>query len=520
MRYDPTELLRADATRRQFLARAAGLVAMGTLGARRADATLRQSSYPFTLGVASGDPSPTGVVLWTRLAPDPLLGGGMPWSRVAVRWELARDEGFRQVVRRGSQLAIPELGHSVHVEVDGLEPGRHYWYRFMSGGEASRVGRTRTAPAAGRMAPEMNFAFASCQRYDDGLFTAYRHMADEDLDLVVHLGDYIYEYAARETNPVRAHIGTEIQSLAQYRNRYALYKLDPDLRAAHAAFPFVVTFDDHEVENNWAGDIPEAPPGGAVFLQRRAAAFQAFYEHMPLRRTSMPRGPDIQVYRRLPYGGLAQFHVLDTRQYRTDQPCGDGNKPLCDAAFDPAATITGAEQERWLMRGLRESRTRWNILAHQLPITQVDEAPGPEMRFSMDKWDAYIRSRQRLFEFLAPRPALNTVFITGDVHVNWAADLKEDFYDPNSRTLGVEFVGTSISTGGDGSDVNSSGVTRLAENPHFRFYNSQRGYVRCKLTPERWTTDYRVVPFVTAHGAPISTRKTLVVENGRPGIVS
>ena len=514
-----TDLARGQVTRRDFLVRAAGLVAMGTLDARRADALIRTAEYPFSLGVASGDPWPGGVVLWTRLAPDPMApGGGMPRSRVAVGWEVAEDESFRRVVKRGSALAVPELGHSVHVEVEGLQPARVYWYRFLSGGEASPIGRTKTAPRAGAPAGELRFAFASCQHYEMGFFNAHRHLAGEDLDLVVHLGDYIYEPGPLEDRP-RRHDGPEIRTLQQYRNRYALYKSDADLQGAHSRFPFIVTWDDHEVENNYANLIPEDEAEAAAFPQRRAAAYQAYYEHMPLRRSSMPRGPNLQLYRRLSYGGLAQFHVLDTRQYRTDQPCGEGNKPRCPGTLDPKATITGAAQERWLLQGLDRSSARWNVLANQLPIAQVDEAAGAAKVFSMDKWDAYVASRQRLMSFLATRKPSNPVVITGDVHVNWAAELKADFERPESRTVGVEFVGTSITSGGDGADMTASGESKLRENPHFKFFNGQRGYVRCTVTPERWTSDFRVVPYVSRPGAPISTRASLVVENGRPGIV-
>ena len=518
-RPDPIRaLLDREMSRRRFLGEAAALVALGTLDARRADAAVRLAAYPFTLGVASGDPSASGVVLWTRLAPHPLAGGGMPDARVPVGWELASDEGFRRVVARGRALAVPELAHSVHVELRGLQPARHYWYRFWYGGEASPVGRTRTAPAAGSVQRDLRFAFVSCQNYEEGYYTAYRHLAEEELDLVVHLGDYIYEYSPVVGRP-RSHVTPEIRTLDDYRNRYALYKTDPDLQAAHAAFPFVVTTDDHEVDNNYAGLIEESGLSGEYFERRRAAAYRAYYEHMPLRGASLPRGPDMDLYRRLPYGDLALFHVLDTRQYRTDQPCGDGVKPVCAAVVDPAATITGAAQERWLLEGLDRSTARWNVLANQLPITPMEEAAGPDVTFSMDKWDAYVHSRQRLLDFIATRGPSNPVVITGDVHANWASEIRARPADPRSPILGVELVGTSISSGGDGSDVNATAWRRLGENPHMKFYNTQRGYVRCAVTPELWTTDYRIVPYVSRPGAPVLTRSTLVVESGRPGFV-
>jgi alkaline phosphatase D len=344
-------------------------------------------------------------------------------------------------------------------------------------------------------------------------------MAQEELDLVVHLGDYIYEGPPSPT-AVRPHEGTEEPvTLEGYRNRYAQYKSDPNLQAAHAAFPWVTTWDDHEVDNNYADEIPQDPElqSREEFLLRRAAAYQVYYENMPLRRFSIPRGPDMQLYRRLTFGDLVEFNVLDTRQYRSDQACGDGQDVGCTEALDPSRTITGAEQERWLFEGLDRSQARWNVLAQQVFMAQRDFDPEAEVRLSMDAWDGYAASRDRLFDFIQKRQPANPIVLTGDVHSNWVADLKADFSNPNSATLGTEFVGTSISSGGNGTDTNANTVNILAENPHIKFFNGQRGYVRCELTPARWQSDYKVVPFVTTPDAPISTRASFVVENGRPG---
>jgi alkaline phosphatase D len=336
------------------------------------------------------------------------------------------------------------------------------------------------------------------------------------LDLVIHLGDYIYEGGPLPNRP-RIHNGPEPVTLVDYRNRYALYKSDPDLRQAHAVFPWIVTWDDHEVDNNYANDIDQDGSPPEVFLARRAQAYQAYYEHMPLRRSTLPRGPKMQLYRRLRYGDLAEFSVLDTRQYRNDQPCGDGSKPPCPAALDPRATILGAEQERWLRDSLAQSRARWNVIAQQVMIAPFDSGPGPEQRFSMDKWSGYVAARNRLLGFLGERRPSNPVVITGDIHSNWVADLKADFDRPNSAVVGTEFVGTSISSGGDGIDMRPETERQMAENPHIKFFNGQRGYVRCNLTPGRWQTDYRILAAVSQPGAPISTRASFVVENGKPG---
>ncbi|MEX0911914.1 MAG: alkaline phosphatase D family protein, partial [Gemmatimonadota bacterium] len=374
----------------------------------------------------------------------------------------------------------------------------------------------RTAPAAGARVDSFLFAFASCQNFQAGYYTAHRHMAEEDLRLVVHLGDYIYEGGVGQNMP-RAHDGPEIVTLQDYRDRYALYKSDPDLQAAHAAAAWSVTWDDHEVDNNYAGDLDQDGTAPEAFLQRRAAAYQAFYENMPLRRASMPIGSDLRLYRRLTFGDLAEINVLDTRQYRTDQPCGDGFHSDCSGALDPDATILGPAQEKWLLDGLGRSRSRWNVLANQVPIAQIDRGAGPEEIYQMDKWDGYIASRDRVTHFIRDRSVSNPVVITGDVHVSWVADVKTDYQETASHPVATEFVGTSISSGGDGSDMTAAGEAMLAENPHMKYFNGQRGYVRCALTPEHWVSDYRVVDYVSRRGAPIRDQARFVVEHGRPG---
>jgi len=511
--------------RRRFLTLmgAAGLTAVTQAPLARAARDLSPiAGYPFTLGVASGDPTPDGAVLWTRLAPAPLSGGGMPQRNVPVDWEVARDEGFRRTVRSGTATAAPRLGHSVHVELEGLGAGREYFYRFRADGEVSRVGRLRTAPAPGRPVDRLRFAFASCSQYEHGFFTAYGRMAEEDLDVVLHLGDYIYEYGPNVYRApggnVRIHSGPEIVSLTDYRNRHAQYKTDPDLQLAHARHPWVVTWDDHELDNNWADEVPEDAQPIEAYLRRRAAALQAYYEHMPLRRRQRPRGIDLRLYRRLTYGDLVSFNVLDTRQYRSDQPCGDRFRSDCPERFAPTQTITGPEQERWLLAGLEDSRTRWNVLAQQVFFANVDYQAGPEIGINPDAWDGYVASRDRILGAIAERNVDNPIVLTGDVHRNFAADLKANFADPASETLGSEFVATSITSGGDGADTSPTDPALLAENPHVKFTNNQRGYVRCTVDRSQWRSDFRVVPYVKRPGAPVTTRQSFVVEAGRPGL--
>lgn len=509
--------------RREFLVAGGSLLAWPVL-AGPASAAFRRlvkwKDYPFQLGVASGEPLPDGFVLWTRLAPEPLVGGGMPAENIEVTWRVATDEALKHVVAEGTAVAGPELAHSVHVEVSGLEPARWYWYQFTAGGEASPVGRTRTAPRREDLPERLRFAFASCQHWEYGFYTAYEHMAQEELDLIVHLGDYIYEGAAGK-KAVRQHVGRKCDSLEDYRNRLAQYRTDRHLQSAHRLFPWIVTWDDHEVENNYAGAISEVPDfEPAKFLERRARAYQAYYEHMPLRRAQLPQGPNLELYRRIDFGRLAKFAVLDTRQYRTDQPCGDNNKPPCKETEDPGATLLGDAQEQWLYAGLKASPAQWNVLAQQVMMARVDRLPGPLAAFSMDQWPGYEVNRQRVLKFFAEAKPSNPIVLTGDIHNNWVNDLQVDSTRPDSPVVATEFVGTSITSGGDGNEGGLTGSLTLSENPFVKFYNNQRGYVVCDVTPQNWTSHYRIVPYVTRPGAPLATAKSFVVADGRPGAVS
>ncbi len=504
-------------SRRALLARA-GLQGLGALflsvpllGAECRAQKTKFSTNPFTLGVASGDPTADGIVLWTRLAPDPLNGGGMSPNDVPVTWRIAKDDQFKTVVQQGNAVASAKLGHSVHVELTGLEPSRWYWYQFSVGGMESPVGRTKTTPRAGSKLQKVTFASVSCQNYQDGYYNAYQQMvATEDLDLVVHLGDYIYEGGVGKDKP-RQHNGPEPTDLDGYRNRYALYKSDKNLQAAHAAFPWIVTWDDHEVENNYANLHRDnlIPPGDLA--PRRVAAYQAYYEHQPLRRAQLPVGPDLLLYRRLAFGDLIDMHVLDTRQYRAAQTTQEKR-------HDPAQVILGKTQEDWLTGGMDKSRAKWNVMAQQIFLSQRDLKAGPETSYSMDAWDGYADTRDRLMRFLAQRKPNNPIVLSGDVHNNWAANLKADFNKPESAVVGAEFVCTSISSSGDGVDMTKGAESTLVENEHIKFFNGQRGYVKCAVTPALWKTEYRVVPQVTKPGAAIFTRATFVVENGKPGL--
>ncbi|MER7413593.1 MULTISPECIES: alkaline phosphatase D family protein [Streptomyces] len=530
------EIRRAAAAldRRRFLTTTGAALALafttdlpGSAHAAEADARTVLKADPFTLGVASGDPLPGSVVLWTRLAPKPYeSGSGLPNARIAVEWEIARDARFRRVVRRGRTTAHPEFDHSVHVEAGGLAPGSVYHYRFRAGGHTSPAGRTRTAPEAGARLDQLRLAAVSCQAYHDGYYTAHRHLAEEDVDLVFHLGDYLYEYAVDAHGGARKYtdrtlpeiFNRETTTLEDYRLRYALYKSDPDLRAAHAAHPFLVTWDDHETENNYADDTPEDGGPAEEFLVRRAAAYRAYWENQPLRRPQRPRGPDMQLYRRLRFGTLAQFDILDTRQYRSDQAYGDGAHHPGPESEDPKRTMTGAAQERWLIDGWRTSRTLWNVVPQQVTFSERRTDSTPAYKVSMDAWDGYPASRERLLAGAESAGVRNLMVLTGDVHKHYAYDIKRDFGDQKSRTMGTEIVATSITSGKDGQDKPADWDSYMGANPHMKFYNGRRGYVTVRLTRQRAHIDFRAVSAVTTPGAPVHTAASFVTEVGDQGL--
>ncbi|MGW6931264.1 alkaline phosphatase D family protein [Lentzea sp. NPDC054927] len=468
---------------------------------------------PFTLGVASGDPTPDGVVLWTRLAPEPLAEdglGGMPGRAIEVLWQVAADDRFTRMVQHGSTLARPEEAHSVHVELSGLEPGREYFYRFKALNHLSRTGRTRTTPQPNALQVPLTMAFASCAQYEHGYFTAYRRLAEDEPDLVLHLGDYTYEYesgihVAPQGN-VRHVDGPTTTTLAAYRRRQAQYKTDPDLQAAHAAAPWAVVWDDHEIDNNWAGLLPDKPQPN--FLARRAAAIQAYYENMPLRRSS-------RLYRRIGWGSLATFHMLDTRQYRTDQACGDGLQ-LCPERLEPERTMLGAAQEDWLFNGFRGSEARWDVLGQQVFFSQYDYIPGEVDKFLLDAWDGYVADRNRVVAGFAD--VRNAIVLTGDVHAAWGAEVKQRWDDPSSKTLATELVTTSITAGGDGSEEYAETPLWLRENPHVKYFNNRRGYTLTRFTPDELRTDFRGLDYVTKPGSPVRTKASFAVEDRLPGL--
>ncbi len=475
--------------------------------------SLKLNANPFVLGVASGYPTPNSVVLWTRLLHDALGQSAVP-----VRWEVALDEGMRKIVRRGQEYATAEWAHSVHAEVTGLDAGREYWYRFSAAGQQSPIGRTRLTPAVGARMNRLRFAVASCQKYENGFYTAYRHMLDDNLDLIVHVGDYIYEYESGGVNALRGDGSGVTFTLDEYRARYALYKSDPNLQAAHAAYPWLVTWDDHEVVNDYFGDA-SYDQGGDVFLARRAAAYRAYYEHMPLPRSAIPAGPIMQLYTRRRYGNLLTLHMLDSRQYRSRLAClGDeddgGMGARCARLFDAERTKLGMQQEHWLEQGLTQGST-WNVMAQGTPMAHVDFDAGPGVAYRRDVWDGYPAARQRLMDALVKTKAGNPIVLDGDIHAFQIANLHRQANDIASPVIASEFTATSISSGGISQRALDE---RRKSNPNVLLSDaSRRGYLVMEFTPERVQADLVTVDNVRERESPRGLMARYVVENGKPG---
>ncbi|HET6298739.1 MAG TPA: alkaline phosphatase D family protein [Kribbella sp.] len=473
--------------------------------------------YPFQLGIASGEPDAGSVVLWTRLAPLPLNAdghGGMANANVVVDWQVSTNDLFTTLVASGSVTATYAAAHSVHVVASGLNPDSDYFYRFRAQGHLSQVGRTRTAPAVGTNGRDLVMAFTSCSHYEEGYFTAYRRMAEDNPGVILHLGDYIYEYPATAGRP-RLHAGTvEISTIADYRRRYAQYKTDPDLQAAHAVAPWIVVPDDHEVENNYANTVrADSTPvlTAAQWTARRTAAYQAYYENMPLRPAQANNGNGIPLYRRLRWGNLATFHMLDTRQYRNDQACSDGWK-ICSDADLATRSLPGNAQETWLLDGLNQHFGTWDIIGQQVFFARRFNSTGA----SMDSWDGYRASRARIQQGWTARGTRNPVVLTGDVHRAWANNLVADYNNANSAVIGTELVTSSVTSSGDGDATTA--VPDAGTNPWLKFYSNRRGYVRTTISPTQMRADFRAVAKVTEHGAPVSTVKSFVIQEGLPGL--
>lgn len=504
-----------EPTRRSLLAAA---LAAGTAPAWLRHA--RAADVPrFEQGVASGFPKPDGVVLWTKLT-----GAGLA-ERVDVRWQVARDGAFRDIAAQGTETAEAAWGHSVHAEPAGLAPGRWYWYRFEALGARSATGRTRTAPAPNADAT-LHFAIASCQRYDAGRYAAWRQIASEPLDLVLFLGDYIYEYPSLPT-ATRQHDAGFARTLDGYRARYATYQRDPQLQAAHAACPWLMVWDDHEVENDYAGLQGMYLQGD--FAAQRAAAYQAYWEHLPFPKALRPNpatpGGALRIYGAHDWGRLARILALDDRQYRDPQACPKRSRggattvslKDCPALRDPRRTLLGEAQERWLAEAWSTERP-WNLLAQQTLMARFawsEPSAADGGLYWTDGWDGYAPARQRLLSTLAERKIANPVVLGGDVHTHYVADLKADFANPRSATLASEFCGTSIaSVGLEQAKIDAARVF----NPHIHYGRAdRRGYMSFTLQPSQLEARLMVVADALDADSRVDLAARFVVEAGRPG---
>ncbi len=481
--------------------------------------------FPFTVGVGSGYPGDRSVVLWTRLAPHAdQPGGGMPPIDVPVRYEIASDGNFRRIVKRGTGTAEARFAHSVHQEVRGLDPARDYWYRFIAGDHVSPTGRTRTLPAPRDRVDALRIAVASCQNYEHGHYAAWRHMAAAAPHAVVFVGDYIYEMNGRG-NSVRRHTGGVAQSLDEYRQRYALYKSDPALQAAHGAAPWFAVWDDHEVSNDYAGMTPGRQEDAATFPARRAAAYQAWYEHLPVPRSMAPRadgGMNIQARARL--GRLATLHLLDQRQYRSPEACprppqlgGQRVGAECAERLDTSRTMLGAEQERWFEQGLRQAPAPWTLLAQGTPITEINQGSADKPEYAADMWSGYPVARQRLLDALQRERAKNPVLLAGDIHAFLVAEVTAVPERPETPVVASEFITTSISSNAIGQAALDKW---LANGPRMKKIDgSRRGYLALTVSAERLRADLVTVDDASRADSPSRIGSSWVVEAGNPAIL-
>ncbi|MGE3599760.1 MAG: alkaline phosphatase [Dehalococcoidia bacterium] len=510
-------------SRRTLLSLGLGVGAAALMRATAYAAPGSAQRNPFSLGVASGFPTADGMVLWTRLAPLPLApDGGMPATTVPVRWQLAADEGMRNIVQSGVSYATPDWAHSVHVEPRGLEPARPYWYRFISGDAESPIGCTHTAPAEDIELAKLRLALVSCQHYEHGYYVAYRRLLEDHPDLVVHVGDYIYELSHGEQH-VRSHGAGEAYTLEDYRIRHALYRSDPDLQAAHAACPWLLIWDDHEVDNDYAGDSSEQDDPPELFRARRAAAYRAYYEHLPLPRRAVPFGPDMRLFARRSFGSLANIYLLDERQYRNPQACPlpgrRGSNRVSDDCAElllPTRTMLGERQEAWLSAQLGASKARWNLLAQGVMMSYADEQPGPGTRFRTDTWNGYPAARERLLQALLDSRAANPIVLSGDIHAFAAGDLNLQPAQPDSPVVASEFVTTSITS----QPPAEQAIAAVRDNnPNLRLATGlHRGYTRIDLAPWQLRADLIAMDSVRELRTGSRVLRSFIVQAGQPGL--
>lgn len=511
----------------QLAASSAALLALPKTGWTRQNWKIN----PFSMGIASGSPASDSIVLWTRLDPDAVEAAGLIRQASPVIWQIAHDDKFTKIVAKGTVQAEPLLAHSVHAEVSGLAPDRQYFYRFIAGDAISPIGRTRTFPVADAKPARLRLAYASCQQWGSGYYSAYRQMCNEDLDVVMFLGDYMYEYPNSRPVDVRPTTGGWITTLDGYRSRYALHKSDSNLQAIHAACPWLMTWDDHEVQNDYAGTQQgENGPPVTDFMARRSAAYQAFYEHMPVKRTDFAQiisktGENARVFGSTQYGNLATLYLLDDRQFRDPQVCNPNNRPgssrvnpaNCPELNLPHRTLLGQEQEGWLKRKFESSKAQWNVLGQQTIFGSRNFDTNGKVLFNNDGWDGYPVARQRLIDAMQSTRLSNPVVLGGDIHENWVGHILANYDQPDSPKVGVEFCGTSISSPTKTSQTRVEQIRSV--NPHFVFANSEyRGYGVVEFTNTSLTTTLKAVKDVTQPDSEVFPLAKFEVESGNPAI--
>jgi len=444
----------------------------------------RFMSDPFALGVASGDPRPGGATIWTRL-----VGAGLESLEAPVRviWEVSATESFSVILQAGEAGAVEQAAHALHIDIEGLRPGRDYFYRFQAGDATSRTGRFRTLPLK---ADRLRLALTSCQHWEHGFFAAYADLVRQSPDLVLQVGDYIYEKSFGAGPDVRRFPSGDPVSLAAYRARHALYKTDPHLQAAHAAAAWLVSPDDHEVENDYAG-AHSALSDTEVFLRRRAAAYQAYLEHMPISLTRL--SPEaVRFHGKVDIGDLAALYLLDTRQYRSAQPgapegrAGGSIVPRDAALQDAERSMLGFEQQTWLTGNLARPQPSWTILAQQtLMAPLLLQRPEGEMIWS-DIWDGYPASRGRVLEALGGGAVRHAVVLSGDVHSFWRNDLQY-----SGRHVADEIVTSCLASRNAPAALLSSA---RADNPHIKFLdNAHAGYTFAEFSRDSLQVTFRAI---------------------------
>ncbi len=503
---------------------AAGLLA----SAARAQTLIekwRSPDNPFRLGVASGYPTHNSVVLWTLLAPQPLApSNGMPPEDIAVQWQLATDETFRRIVARGQARAEASFSHSARIEVKGLSPARQYFYRFLIAGHASPTGRTRTLPMPGAKTAALKIAVGNCQHFEHAHFAAWAHAAQQSPDLVLHLGDYIYE-GSPTPGALRLHHGGLCRTLDEYRLRYTQYQTDASLQAAHAAAPWLVTWDDHEVANDYSGVHSGRAEDPAAFLARRTAAYRAYYEHLPLPPSAAPRGIEIPLFARRQIGDLASIHMLDQRQYRSQQACGTPQRPggnradaACTDLYDTQRSMLGEAQEAWIAEGFSNSNARWNLIANATLMTHLDEQVGQGVVYGTDNWNGYPAARDRLIHALQEKQTRNPVMLSGDIHAFMASHIHEQSAKLDTPIIAPEFTATSIAS-------NPRPQTQLdswlPDNPNLLLAEGRsRGYLQLQLSQQQLAATLWAVDEPGRADSDCRVFKRYMVEAGDPRIKS